>query len=762
MLTFQGTLSDKTTVKIWIRGQTTTFSASGTKFGLAEVTEQLLWVSTALRLHTNEQCASLNFAQPQGQFTLNADLPAITEHSMWSALHVGTAHCSVEYRSIPVKKLTSGQCWYAMFDQCPIVAGYPTRTRSLEKEGLEIPFDMMAGIIGAERVVPFCDKLIVKGFSMLMFPTHYENECMYWHLICNDDGSRISYADKRLLTMETKPEMAKVRAEDVNHARHFVGWTDALTTITGRLLCTLTLECRSLTCYTGTLRASYNITGSRLQQPSSHLVLEKLQINAGQYITLGTTWAAGRLPKAVNVKDKTDYVGRLEALGRTWVILHDTTVSKAWLVDGLSALLHLVRAYLHKECNNNDYQAARLLLPESLQAKGQGKGRKMAYDTLVDANNRKLRLYSKDGAVYTQAEADCRKDEEFYCLFDAIKEIMHLLEIMIDHQVDERTESSVGSSIRALPWSQLVGYDFIELATKTDPIWPLTATLKADAAGWVQLSRAIHATTLFGRDFDELMEPSKVSRTEHIHCSSCCWNSVVPAHRDILAVSIVDLDRITTHRGMKTDTYWRILDDLYINIRPELFSKCTEKGHRRCHTQRIQSIQRYSGDESRQKDLERKKKPGLLKRMPFLNDRSAGRQQPTTASSTSIDFSEGGVLLGIAPHRLQKNASKIKGLQTSTPRKSVHLMPPLPSTQTSRETSTLYRTTEAQSTNSGTISHGQSSVTPSTSKNISTTEPSDLVSPMSSSEVRSSGGHKTTKARSTSRSKTKIPIRTWV
>jgi hypothetical protein len=84
---------------------------------------------------------------------------------------------------------------------------------------------MMAGLACAERVTPFCGNLILKGFSTLLYPTHLEDKTIFWHAICNEDGSRVSFADPRVsLSPDMVPVMMDLRPEDVNQARHIVGW----------------------------------------------------------------------------------------------------------------------------------------------------------------------------------------------------------------------------------------------------------------------------------------------------------------------------------------------------------------------------------------------------------------------------------------------------------------------------------------------------------------------------------------------------------
>jgi len=233
----KGILSDKTMISAELRGDFTFFEVTGTAYGLAEVTEQLLWVSTALQTPGNTPGASLDFAIPSGTFVTKETIQPSPEVGIPQSRHVGTAHCTIKFKREFLGQeapLARGYCWHKLFRSCAIVSGYPILSRPPQRPGLEVPFDMMAALAGAERITRFCGNLVVKGFSTLLYPTCHENGFMSWHLIYNEDGSRVSFADDRVsLADETKLAMSQLQPDDTNHARHIVGWAAALKNNTG-------------------------------------------------------------------------------------------------------------------------------------------------------------------------------------------------------------------------------------------------------------------------------------------------------------------------------------------------------------------------------------------------------------------------------------------------------------------------------------------------------------------------------------------------
>lgn len=226
VLNITGVTSDVTKIKAELREDILQVEVSGTMFGLAEVTEQLLWISTALQTSKNWG-ADLNFASVRGaSFEKNSHYSSVEASS--AGQHVGTLCCAVIFSSRQLhehRPPTRGRCWHHLFRRCDIVAGYPIPSRPLQQPGLEIPLDMMVSLIGADRVTPFDSNLIVKGFSALLFLSDHQDQCLFWHLLYNEDGSQISFADRRIdPEAETDPELLQLRPSDAMGARHIVGW----------------------------------------------------------------------------------------------------------------------------------------------------------------------------------------------------------------------------------------------------------------------------------------------------------------------------------------------------------------------------------------------------------------------------------------------------------------------------------------------------------------------------------------------------------
>ncbi len=80
------------------------------------------------------------------------------------------------------------------------------------------PLNVMAGLVGSQRVDHFKNKIFVKGFSAMLVPTRKTQDVLLWHLVSNRDDSHISYRDSTVAHDET------IRRADLDRLRHVVGW----------------------------------------------------------------------------------------------------------------------------------------------------------------------------------------------------------------------------------------------------------------------------------------------------------------------------------------------------------------------------------------------------------------------------------------------------------------------------------------------------------------------------------------------------------
>jgi hypothetical protein len=120
-----------------------------------------------------------------------------------------------------------------MFQSAVVVSGYPIPSRSGAGLGIEIPLEIAADLLYANSVATFNGRPIIKGFSSLLYPIHYRNGIVFWHLITNSDGERISHADPRVGS-GSEIEPSQLSHNDLETARHVVGWCRDVKLLAGK------------------------------------------------------------------------------------------------------------------------------------------------------------------------------------------------------------------------------------------------------------------------------------------------------------------------------------------------------------------------------------------------------------------------------------------------------------------------------------------------------------------------------------------------
>lgn len=208
---------------------------------------------------------------------------------------------------------------------------------------------------------------------------------------------------------------------------------------------------------------------------------------------------------------------------------------RGWLVNGVSALMHLICASLkisQKRSFHFDWsQLQEASAPYTSSA---------AEEVLSNKVNLKLRisLPSKQPAEEVSIGLDEVEHETFG---DRVEEFYSVLERMIRYQEDvEREEYKTGCS---RPRKLLEGWDFVDFASQRDPLQPCRTTLPTVGKAWVDFLRSISAITLFGQGFGELIQPWFVVEPGHAQ-----W-SELPKKKYYIAVSHSDIKAIMELHG---------------------------------------------------------------------------------------------------------------------------------------------------------------------------------------------------------------------
>lgn len=197
------------TVKVW-----------GTVHSIIETAEQIGWLVAAIRSSPYE--TGLACCYPFIQDFQAAPGPGLKAFNF----NIGVALSVLDRQS----ESENGHCWRQAFNNLIAVRGYPILRRGeLEgAKGLEMSLDILLALVDASTVTTFNGKPVIKGFSAILVPTMQVDDTIVWHLLCNEDGSRISYLDRRLHGLR------HINPTEISISRHVLGWCSRAETHTGK------------------------------------------------------------------------------------------------------------------------------------------------------------------------------------------------------------------------------------------------------------------------------------------------------------------------------------------------------------------------------------------------------------------------------------------------------------------------------------------------------------------------------------------------
>ncbi|KAJ3474959.1 hypothetical protein NLG97_g9629 [Lecanicillium saksenae] len=353
-------------------------------------------------------------------------------------------------RPIPVTT-QPGRCWQHMFQGAVIARGFPIPQRVANGLGLEMPLNMMAELGGSQKVTEWNDAIFIKGYSTMLVAIKTIGDILVWHYYYSRSGSRVSYMD------------CAVDAERVNGAmleryRHVIGW------------CSRAKYCA------GSADAKYDI------ELPPHLSRN------------------GRIPK-------------LKWLSRRYFIFWDEEVKAGWLVNGTSALLHIVRASL----SNDEKSTLRsCLMFDKTKITDDFAHDSYKHDTamrvLIDPGNQGLPVYldsitHRQDTILGSSSSTSTQTANYFLFGDLVMQHLSALEQIIDFHT--HVAGRDGINLKPRFRKHLEGWDFADLAREDDP-QPRIAEIPTIGHGWVDFVRSIGAVALAGDG-------------AACHRSSTCW-----------------------------------------------------------------------------------------------------------------------------------------------------------------------------------------------------------------------------------------------
>ncbi|KAF5968826.1 hypothetical protein FBULB1_10542 [Fusarium bulbicola] len=492
-------------------------SAKGGYYAVSEVGEQIAWLASVFQKNTGfssiEPCVTDFSAR---DFKNNSGSTIAIK---------GKCSFSFSVRPETAYNQSQGFCWERLFGTLNIVRGYPILRRSVPKSGLEVSLRYAAAIVGSSEVVEWDKRLVIKGFNMLMVATQVTADVMVWHLLVSEKPEeRISYVDPRLdhVDIRTSDEMS---LRHIEGKRHIVGW------------------CTKATDHCGHPTANHEIKPGGLPKVSASIVVDKLYIEGGSPVTAGLMLDINKKAQPFWLQREMDYPSLLNWVKLQPIVFYDVEERRAWLVDGASALLHLVRISLHMDINDPESAYDWVYDPSKLKDHWPGVGsRQAALQTLKSWENRALKVY----VVGKHVDPDGVLVTKYSTFEERVKRILHSIEKLIDRQAQAASQDGIKISQTLDPRRDVVGFDIVDIIDPTVHIYTRIQHLNSWGHGWIDLIPTIGITALFGRGFGDLIRADEPD----LICPS--WRSV-PVGKDYLASSISTMQMLHEKRLLRME-----------------------------------------------------------------------------------------------------------------------------------------------------------------------------------------------------------------
>ncbi|KAG7426624.1 Vegetative incompatibility protein HET-E-1 [Fusarium oxysporum f. sp. raphani] len=492
-------------------------SARGGYYAVSEVGEQIAWLASVFQNHTG-------FVSIMPSIT-NFSASAVKNKSGSTIAVMGS--CSFYFFTRPETTYNPNQgfCWERLFGSRSIVRGYPILRRSIPKSGLEVPLLYAASIVGSSEVVQWDKRLVIKGFNMLMVATQVTSDVMVWHLLVSEKPEeRISYLDPRLDHIDIRPS-DEMSLRYIEGKRHIVGW------------------CTKATDFCGHSTANHMIKPGGLPKASASIVVDKLYIEGGSPVTAGLMLDVNKKEQPFWLQREKDYPSFLNWVKLQPVVFYDVEERRAWLVDGASALLHLVRISLHLDINDPESAYDWVYDPSKVKDHWPGVGsRQAALQTLKSWENRALNVY----IVNKHIDPNGVPVTKYSTFEERVKTILHSIEKLIDRQAQAASQDGIKISQALDPRRDVVGFDIVDIIDPSVPIYPRIQHLNSWGHGWIDLIPTIGITALFGRGFGDLIRADEPD----LICPS--WRSV-PVGKDYLAASISTMQMLHEKRLLRME-----------------------------------------------------------------------------------------------------------------------------------------------------------------------------------------------------------------
>ncbi|KAM0452651.1 hypothetical protein ACHAPV_009414, partial [Trichoderma viride] len=357
---------------------------------------------------------------------------------------------------------------------------------------------------------------------MLMIATLAASDLIVWHLLVSEQpDERISYTDSRLNGLDSKAAKG-ISLRTLEEKRHVIGW------------------CSNVTDRCGDATVNLDMKSSGLPTPPGSTVIDRLYIGVKSNIVVGLNMSVNKKEQPFWLERENDYPSLINWVSVQPIVFYDVVDRRAWLTDGASALLHLVRVSLHLKENNPAYKWVFDIT--KLKDKWHGvTGRQAVLETLTSWDNLNQNVY-----ITNQQHRSDGGLTEHATLKALVQKMLHSLEILIERQVISRSQDGFRISQAVNFCRDITGFDISDIVEPFSAIQPRITHLGLEGDGWVDLISTMSTTAIFGRGFGDLIRPEEPLAL----CNQ--WKSV-PEGKDYLVASVSTLQMLYKQRLLKKE-----------------------------------------------------------------------------------------------------------------------------------------------------------------------------------------------------------------
>ena len=427
----------------------------------------------------------------------------------------------MKFQLQPVRK-ERASCWFPLFANSVIALDFPTAHRTNGEKGIEVPFEIMVALAGAQYLVEYEGTTILKGSSCMLVPIQNYHDSIQWHLVSAFELDHIQ--QRPWLSNAQCTTRVSVQITEMRTKRAFLGWCEKAEICLG----TRDIDYRTID-YTKLLQY---VTKIRISE-----FTVSLQIPAGPIgLTLGAGFQFGTRDYNVYNTGRGTLQDVIRQAENTPVVLYDESEKRGWLVPASGVILHMLHTRYHRPAFQREEQ-----LTELIHANPQN-GFAAAGIALKESTT------VRESTTASHQRGVSFWHEAVFELWDQLKGIRML------HAINVDIGSLVAFPRLLLGEEEIGGWEYMDIVEQNYEIRKKRVVVQNSNGGWVKLARNINCPVVVANGLTEIIRPASGSQ--------CCRSWMrLPTGKDYLGASTTVLQGLYNRAGSSSDYQ-------YLTMRP--------------------------------------------------------------------------------------------------------------------------------------------------------------------------------------------------